>query len=280
MNTTQNKKKLLLLIFLILITFIIIGIKDKGRYTILLDPGHGGKLSMDKGAIGKDKNKTKEYELNDQVTLKLAEALKKEGYKVKFTREPEKEEKEFTLTKRTKITNKTNPDLFISIHHDSTGTVNDKNGYTIYYSSYKANLDNKDIYVEESGKIYPFIKEKLSGGITTVYYTDGKQIKTSRGRSNVTVKDKTLCHEAKKSLEFAEILNNEMSRLNYIAPLLADKKNAVKDNNFRVLKMANCPSVLIECGFISNKNEIEEVKKEENQKELVKAIVKGVNKFF
>jgi len=279
-KSNNKKKKFLFIITSLLIIFSIVNYSPKGKYTIILDPGHGGKLSKDKGATGIDKERTLEYTLNDSVTLKLSDALKKEGYKVKFTRKPIKNEEEFSLTKRTKITNRIKPDLFLSIHHDSTGTKNDKSGYTIYYSSFKANIDNEDIYVEKGSNKYPYIKEVLINGVTTVYYLDGEKTKTSRGRSDIIVKDKTMCKQAKESLRMANILNNQMSKLKYITPLMADKKNAVKDNNFRVLRMANCPSVLIECGFMSNKNEIQELKKEENQDRLVQSIVKAVNKFF
>ncbi|WP_329383718.1 N-acetylmuramoyl-L-alanine amidase [Anaerofustis butyriciformans] len=280
MRIKISKKLFLCFLIFILILLFTINIKNKNNYVILLDPGHGGKLSADKGAIGVDSEKTNEYTLNDQVTIKLANALKKEGYIVKFTRQPYKDEKEVTLTNRTIIANKIKPDLLISIHHDSTGTQNNKSGYTIYYSSFKANLDFNDIYVEENGKTYPFIKEEINNGITTIYYTNGINILSSTGRSNVIVKDITLCKEAKQSLKFANILNEELSRLDYIAPLLANKNSAVKDNNFRILRMTNYPSVLIECGFISNKNEIEQLKNEKNQNKLVNAIVKSINKYF
>ncbi|MCO8194630.1 MULTISPECIES: N-acetylmuramoyl-L-alanine amidase [Anaerofustis] len=280
MRIKISKNLFLCFLIFILILLFTINIKNKNNYVILLDPGHGGKLSADKGAIGVDSEKTNEYTLNDQVTIKLANALKKEGYIVKFTRQPYKDEKEVTLTNRTIIANKIKPDLLISIHHDSTGTKNNKSGYTIYYSSFKANLDFNDIYVEENGKTYPFIKEEINNGITTVYYTNGINILSSTGRSNVIVKDITLCKEAKQSLKFANILNEELSRLDYIAPLLANKNSAVKDNNFRILRMTNYPSVLIECGFISNKNEIEQLKNEKNQNKLVNAIVKSINKYF
>ena len=280
MRIKISKKLFLCFLIFILILLFTINIKNKNNYVILFDPGHGGKLSADKGAIGVDSEKTNEYTLNDQVTIKLANALKKEGYIVKFTRQPYKDEKEVTLTNRTIIANKIKPDLLISIHHDSTGTQNNKSGYTIYYSSFKANLDFNDIYVEENGKTYPFIKEEINNGITTIYYTNGINILSSTGRSNVIVKDITLCKEAKQSLKFANILNEELSRLDYIAPLLANKNSAVKDNNFRILRMTNYPSVLIECGFISNKNEIEQLKNEKNQNKLVNAIVKSINKYF
>ena len=280
MRIKISKNLFLCFLIFILILLFTINIKNKNNYVILLDPGHGGKLSADKGAIGVDSEKTNEYTLNDQVTIKLANALKKEGYIVKFTRQPYKDEKEVTLTNRTIIANKIKPDLLISIHHDSTGTKNNKSGYTIYYSSFKANLDFNDIYVEENGKTYPFIKEEINNGITTIYYTNGINILSSTGRSNVIVKDITLCKEAKQSLKFANILNEELSRLDYIAPLLANKNSAVKDNNFRILRMTNYPSVLIECGFISNKNEIEQLKNEKNQNKLVNAIVKSINKYF
>ena len=75
------------------------------------------------------------------------------------------------------------------------------------------------------------------------------------------------------------ILDTNIKTFSYFCSAIR-KRNAVKDNNFRVLRMANYPGVLIECGFLSNKNEVEQIKNEENQDKLVNKIVKSVNKYF
>ena len=68
-------------------------------------------------------------------------------------------------------------------------------------------------------------------------------------------------------------------------------KETIQDGNKRVSKPAGdsylilrdkyeCASVLIECGFLSNKAEAERLKTEEHQNLIVKGFSLGIDKFF
>ena len=80
---------------------------------IFLDPGHGGK---DPGAqyLG-----LKEKDLNLQVSMQLKTKLESLGYKVIMSRSSDIDV-DF-ITERSKMSNETNADMFISIHFNATG---------------------------------------------------------------------------------------------------------------------------------------------------------------
>lgn len=79
--------------------------------TVILDPGHGLK---DFGARGLKHN---EKDLNLALAKEIAAALQKRGMKVYMTRS---EDTFLTLDERGKLANKSNGDLFLSIHHNAS----------------------------------------------------------------------------------------------------------------------------------------------------------------
>lgn len=108
--------RLFVLTILIIITVLIfIKCSSDHIFTICIDPGHGG---YDPGAINKT-YKVNEKDLVLDVSLKLGEILKKQDVKVIYTRKKDKvpwtTQKE-SLERRCKISNKSNADIFISIH--------------------------------------------------------------------------------------------------------------------------------------------------------------------
>ncbi|TJX15867.1 AMIN domain-containing protein [Tissierella creatinini] len=80
-------------------------------YTIVLDPGHGGK---DPGAISP--NGTKEKDVNLIIGLKTRDKLEALKYDVIMTRT---NDTFIDLYERARIANQNNADIFISIHHNS-----------------------------------------------------------------------------------------------------------------------------------------------------------------
>lgn len=88
----------------------------KGQYskTIFLDPGHGGR---DSGAYYYN---VAEKDLNMQVYRKLRKKLEELGYKVLTSRDSDIDV-DF-ITERSRMVNKTNSDIFISIHFNATGS--------------------------------------------------------------------------------------------------------------------------------------------------------------
>ena len=89
----------------------------KGQYskTIFLDPGHGGR---DSGAYYYN---VAEKDLNMQVYRKLRKKLEELGYKVLTSRDSDIDV-DF-ITERSRMVNKTNSDIFISIHFNATSSA-------------------------------------------------------------------------------------------------------------------------------------------------------------
>lgn len=76
-----------------------------------------------------------------------------------------------------------------------------------------------------------------------------------------------------------------------ISPILADKilqsvkkniqpenkrENKVSDNSYYILYKAQKPSVMVECGFVSNKNENNKLQDKEYQKDMAYSILAGI----
>ena len=107
---------------------------EKGKYTkvIFLDPGHGGR---DSGAFYYN---IAEKDLNMQIYKKLSKELEGLGYTVLTSRESDVYV-DF-VTERSKMVNKTNSDMFISIHFNATSSsASNISGIQTY--SYEQNPD-------------------------------------------------------------------------------------------------------------------------------------------
>ena len=107
---------------------------EKGKYTkvIFLDPGHGGR---DSGAFYYN---IAEKDLNMQIYKKLRKELEGLGYTVLTSRESDVYV-DF-VTERSKMVNKTNSDMFISIHFNATSSsASNISGIQTY--SYEQNPD-------------------------------------------------------------------------------------------------------------------------------------------
>jgi N-acetylmuramoyl-L-alanine amidase len=213
------------------------------NYIIIVDPGHGGK---DGGATSIHNGiEYKEDALNFSVSMKLKSKLESMGYYVVLTRQAW----EFVdLVPRANYANSINADLFISIHHNSADTNVQKNpgpsGVETHYSSYRPNIDNE--------------------GITTV--TTGEYIGAYI--------DTTPTEAAKLSKILSEkIVNN-------LASYLGRNNRGARDHNLAVTKYTNMPSVLVECGFISNPNEAADSGKDDRQQTTVNAIADAVGEMF
>ena len=100
----------------------------KGQYskTIFLNPGHGGR---DSGAYYYN---VAEKDLNMQVYRKLRKKLEELGYKVLTSRDSDIDV-DF-VTERSRMVNKTNSNIFISIHFNATGSAYSKSSGIQTYS--------------------------------------------------------------------------------------------------------------------------------------------------
>ena len=109
---------------------------EKGKYTkvIFLDPGHGGR---DSGAFYYN---IAEKDLNMQIYKKLRKELEGLGYTVLTSRDSDVYV-DF-VTERSKMVNKTNSDMFISIHFNASSNPKSKiSGIETYFYEQGRRID-------------------------------------------------------------------------------------------------------------------------------------------
>ena len=106
----------------------------RNKYSVIIDPGHGG---PDSGAVGI--NGLKETEVVLDVSKIVTKLLAEKGIIVEMTRN---KEVEVDLSPRVALANKTNSDIFVSIHANaSRGKKRYINGIeTFYYSGWRGRL--------------------------------------------------------------------------------------------------------------------------------------------
>jgi len=111
----------------------------QNKFSVIIDPGHGG---PDPGAIGI--GGIRETDVVLEVSKIVKKLLSDKGVKVKLTR---KNEVDLDLFPRVSIANKTNADIFVSIHANaSRGKRRDINGLeTFYFRGWKGRLLAKKI---------------------------------------------------------------------------------------------------------------------------------------
>ena len=111
----------------------------RNKFYVVIDPGHGG---QDPGAIGI--GGLREAEVVLEVSKIVKKLLSEKGVKVRLTRT---NEIELDLLPRVSIANRTDADLFVSIHANaSRGKRRDINGLeTFYYSGWRGRLLAKKI---------------------------------------------------------------------------------------------------------------------------------------
>ncbi len=229
-------------------------LKEKWEFdVIVIDAGHGGK---DAGAIGI--NGVKEKDINLAIALKLGKLIKEnmKDVKVVYTR---KNDTFIDLYKRGKIANENDGKLFISIHCNSTPKKpTNANGFEVYLlrpgrtkeAISIAEFENSVIQYEENPNRY----EKL---------TDENFILVSMAHSSYM----------KYSERFAEDLHKEFVK----HPKLSSR--GVKQAGFYVLVGASMPSVLIETGFLSNKNDAKYLSSSSGQQTFAEYVFNGIKKY-
>lgn len=100
---------------------------------VMLDPGHGGR---DPGAVGI--GSIKEKDINLSIAQRVASRLEQNGIRVIMTRS---DDREIDLSPRVQMAERSNVDLFVSIHSNAISMSRpDVNGLETYYYSSGLNL--------------------------------------------------------------------------------------------------------------------------------------------
>ena len=105
--------------------------RKSGEKVVVIDPGHGG---IDYGAIRSGIN---EKDITTDVSARVAKMLRSDGYKVYMTRD---EDKTVSLQDRVSFAQENNPDIFVSIHVNSSEGTTATGIETHYYHDYSIGL--------------------------------------------------------------------------------------------------------------------------------------------
>ncbi|HSM62698.1 MAG TPA: N-acetylmuramoyl-L-alanine amidase [Gillisia sp.] len=246
----------LLKIFVLLLTGILITAfvpnKEtpiKSKFVVVLDAGHGGKDPGNRGGGFKEKD----IALN--IILKIgAELEKNKDIKVVYTRDSDVF---IPLEKRGKIANDAKADLFVSVHcnaHNSqaSGTEN-------FVLGLHRNSTNFEVAKRENSVI--FLEENYE-----VTY-DGFDPNSPESSIGMTIMQEEYLDQ---SILLADLVQKKFTHD------LKRENRGVKQAGFIVLHQTYMPSVLIETGFLTNKEEGPYLNSPSGQTKMADAIVDAI----
>ena len=226
------------------------------KFTVVIDAGHGGK---DPGNTG---NGFIEKDIALNISLKLGKKLEEKDINVIYTR---KKDVFIGLFERANIANQSDAQLFISVHCDSH--TSQAYGAGTFVLGLHANERNFEIAKKENSVIF--------------YEDDYENTYDGFDPNNPeSVIGLTLMQE--------EYLDQSIIAASYIQNsfinTLKRKNRNVKQAGFAVLRYTYMPSVLVETGFLTNKNEGLYLNSNKGQTEMADAIslavIKYKNDFF
>jgi N-acetylmuramoyl-L-alanine amidase len=226
---------------------------QKSEFIVVLDAGHGGR---DPGKVGHNGIKEKTIALN--IAMKVGKMLAKhENIKVIYTR---KTDVLVGLWERGRIANRANADLFVSIHCNAHHTQ--AYGSETFVLGTHVNRQNFEVAKAENSVI--LLEEN--------YETNYKGFDPNSPESVIGL---TLMQEEylDQSIQFASIIQDGFTNK------LKRKNRGVKQAGFVVLHQTYMPSVLIETGFLTNKNEGPYLNSTKGQDQFSKSIYEGIIKY-
>lgn len=241
-------KYLLLYISLLAIVLVVPELHASEKsFTVVIDPGHGGR---DHGATGSSQ---KEKTINLAVALALGELIEKNNTdtRVVYTR---KTDKFVGLDERANIANRHKADLFISIHANSVKNGSSVKGAETFTLGLGRTDESLEVAMRENSVIlleddylqkYEGFDPKSSESYIIFEFMQNKHVEQSVG--------------------FASYIQKE-----FVKEKRANR--GVKQEGFLVLRKTSMPSVLVELGFISNREEERYMGSLSGQKQLARAI--------
>jgi N-acetylmuramoyl-L-alanine amidase len=222
------------------------------RPLVMVDPGHGG---HDPGTSAADGAAEKNVAL--EIARQLQAALEARGVDAELTRAGDNF---LSLADRTRLANRAGADLFISIHLNSSPAAN-TTGIESYYLN--NTTDRATIRLA-----------RMENGVAGGYGAPGQP------NLNYILSDLRQGYKANESASLARMIEAESAAS--IAAGLQIKVNALgaKKGPFYVLVGADMPSVLIECGFLSNPGEARLLQQPDYQRALAGGIAAAVVHYF
>lgn len=223
---------------------------SKGRFVVVIDPGHGGK---DSGAVGK---RSKEKNIVLDVALKVGARVKavNPDILIYYTRE---DDRFIGLQQRAEFANKKKADLFVSIHANSH-KQSSPNGAETYVLGLHRTQDNLDVAMKENSAIlyekdhsiiYQDFDPNLSESYIVFNFIQNKHLSSS--------------------IQLADLVQGGLAKTGLT-------NRGVRQAGFLVLREVAMPSVLVELGFISNRANENYMLSKEGSRQLANHIAKAI----
>lgn len=249
---TNKSSFIIIVLFLILIN--LSGFASSNpptkKFVVVLDAGHGGKDP------GKLTNGYKEKDIALKIILKIGAELKKhQDIKVVYTRTTDVF---VPLDKRAEIANEADADLFVSVHCNAADAVQAQGSETFVLGLHR-NADNLKIAMRENSVIY--LEEDYEvkyGGFDP--NSPGSYIGMTLAQEEYLDQSILLADFVQKGF------TNKLKRTD----------RGVKQAGFLVLRKTYMPSVLIETGFLTNKNEGRFLNSSAGQQRMAASIIEGI----
>ena len=219
-------------------------------FVVVIDAGHGGN---DSGNTG---NGFLEKKIALQTSIQIGNYIKNNSnIKVIYTRIKDRFVK---LNERARIANRSDADLFISIHCDAFTSPKVYGAGTFVLGLHR-NADNLRIAQKENSVI--FLEENYQSNY------EGFDPNNPESVISLVLMQETYLEQ---SIEAANTIQKSfVTNLNR-------KDRTVKQAGFQVLRETYMPSVLVELGFLTNKKEGAYLNSKKGQKEMSETIAKGI----
>lgn len=224
---------------------------------IVIDPGHGGK---DPGNIGTGRYQIREKDVSLEVGLKLGKYISEAFPEIEviYTRSDDSFP---ALHERTRIANKADADLFISIHCNASDNRSAFGSETFVMGIDKSEANLKIAQKENSVIL---LEEDFEQNYAGLDPTTPEGIIALSLRQN-----KFLEH----SLYFSSLIQKQFKER------VGRKDRGVKQAGFYVISFTTMPSVLIELGFLTNKEEEDFLVSKVGQDYMASAIYRAFKQY-
>ncbi|MFC3226724.1 N-acetylmuramoyl-L-alanine amidase [Marinibaculum pumilum] len=224
---------------------------DTDRQVVVIDAGHGG---VDPGAIGISGLHEKDVTL--AVAIKTANLLRRSGrYDVYLTRDRDVFLK---LRERVAIARARGADLFVSIHADSVGDPSVRGGAVYTLSETASDKEAAALAAQEN-------KADLIAGVDL----GGENDDVASILIDLVQRD-----TKNRSAEMASFTVDELRQQARV------RTRPHRFAGFRVLKAPDVPSVLVELGFMSNRDDEAMLRGDAGQLRLARAIAAAIDRFL
>lgn len=222
------------------------------RFTLVIDPGHGGHDAGARGAISMEKN------INLTVALRFGKYVEQNMPEVRviYTR---KQDVFIPLHERANIANRANADLFISVHTNALPAGKVARGFETYTLGMHRAKDNLDVAMRENSVI------SMEKGFEQTY--EGFDPKSSE---SYIIFEFIQGKNMERSVDLARMIQRSVCD----SGCRPDK--GVHQAGFLVLRETSMPSCLIELGFITTPDEERLL----NDNAKVDDIAKGIYEAF